>query len=60
MLQMASKIEERLDSVKLERDEAVKQIDSLIKVFYASHQQTNPNQIETKVYGSMASNLAIE
>ncbi len=57
---MESNIDLKLESVKLEREEAVKQIDSLIRAFYAEHQMSTNNQIETKIYGSMASNLAIE
>lgn len=64
MYKLVKDIEKRLQSVRKERESAISIIDSLIKNSYNGsnhyYQTTSNNYVGIRMYGSMATGLAIE
>lgn len=64
MSKLLKKIEKKLDSVRKERGSAISIIEELIKKTYNDnmhyHHATHNNFVGIKMYGSMASGLAID
>ena len=58
MLKFEQQMEKKLESVRKERETAIGIITSIVKELFNNHE--NQNFVSTKMYGSMASSLAID
>jgi hypothetical protein len=65
-VRLVKKIEHRLDSVRKERETAISFIEGIIKSYFSKSNQyensqfISSNYVGIRMYGSMASGLAIE
>lgn len=64
MAKLVKDVEKKLESVRKERESAISIIESLVKKMYNEngfhHSAANNNFVGIRMYGSMASGLAIE
>lgn len=60
MKSLVKDIENKLDSVRKERENTISTIENIVKETYRGQYSTNGTFVGIKLYGSMASGLAIE